>query len=378
MNSVPFKNKPILEVINFSSRNSRNEKCWCDSGKKFKNCHLDREKMTPLTIQEEQNYLKKIDRDLKLCLFNKFDNNCSNNIIKAHSVSKELFLRKISRKNKVYSPQIDMIKYKIHMKDIGVNEASVFYGFCNKHDTNLFSDFEIEKFTASSNQLLKIGYRSLCLEIFKKIKVIKKYYFFKENKDRGKNLFDQHLIQMSSNKEIAFNKNSLIKLEKIQSLLHDDIIENTSNRMKHCLITLKTPQNILCSSVVSPEFNLNGERLQNLEKTTDAKNLFLNSFTFNNIGYVLISWLVEEDHYGESFAKSIFSQPDLINHKLIALILMYTENIFISPSWWDTLSDDKKNNLNKLIEYLEDFDKDITLNIRDHPEALQYSTHNIF
>ncbi|PWB17480.1 hypothetical protein DCO44_00725 [Acinetobacter sp. AM] len=375
MNSLVFKNKTLSEVISFTSSNSRNEKCWCDSGKKFKHCHLDKEKMTPMTIQEEQDHLKKIDRNLKLCLFNKFDNDCSNGIIKAHSVSQELFLRKISKKDKVYSPHMDMIKYKINMKEIGVTKASVFYGFCNKHDTNLFSDFERKEFIASSNQLLKIGYRSLCLEIFKKIKVIKKYHFFKENKDRGKNLLEQYKIQMRSNIEIEFNKNSLIKLEKIQSLLHNDILNNTSNKMKHCLITLKDTQKILCSSVISPEFNFNLERLQKLENTVNAKNLFLNSFIFNNIGYVLISWLEEDNDYGKNFSNSIFSESHLINHKLIALILMYTENIYISPAWWDSLTDDKRKNLNKLIEYVEDLDKNITLNIKDYPEALQYLSH---
>lgn len=331
--------------------------------------------MMPMTIQEEQEHLKKIDKDLKLCLFNKFENSCSKDIIKAHSVSKELFLRKISRNNKVYSLKIDMIKYKISIKDIGINEASIFYGFCNKHDTNLFKDFEMEEFMASSNQLLKIGYRSLCLEIFKKIKVIKKYHFFKENKDRGKNLLEQHKIQISLNQEIEFNKNSLIKLEKIQSLLHNDILNNTSNKMKHCLIMLKDPQKILCSSVISPEFNLKSERLQKLENTVDAKNLFLNSFIFNNIGYVLISWLEEENDYGKNFSNSIFSESHLVNHKLIALILMYTENIYISPDWWDSLTDDKRQDLNKLIEYVEDFDKNISLDIQAYPDALQYSAH---
>lgn len=375
MNSLVFKNKTLLEVISFTSNNSRNKKCWCDSGKKFKNCHLDREKMMPMTIQEEQEHLKKIDKDLKLCLFNKFENSCSKDIIKAHSVSKELFLRKISRNNKVYSLKFDMIKYKISIKDIGINEASIFYGFCNKHDTNLFKDFEIEKFMASSNQLLKIGYRSLCLEIFKKIKVIKKYHFFKENKDRGKNLLEQHEIQISVNQEIEFNKNSLLKLEKIQSLLHNDILNNTSNKMKHCLIMLKDPQKILCSSVISPEFNFKSERLQKLENTVDAKNLFLNSFIFNNIGYVLISWLEEENDYGKNFSNSIFSESHLVNHKLIALILMYTENFYISPDWWDSLTDDKRQNLIKLIEYVEDLDKNISLDIQAYPDALQYSAH---
>lgn len=375
MNSLVFKNKTLLEVISFTSNNSRNKKCWCDSGKKFKNCHLDREKMMPMTIQEEQEHLKKIDKDLKLCLFNKFENSCSKDIIKAHSVSKELFLRKISRNNKVYSLKFDMIKYKISIKDIGINEASIFYGFCNKHDTNLFKDFEMEKFMASSNQLLKIGYRSLCLEIFKKIKVIKKYHFFKENKDRGKNLLEQHEIQISVNQEIEFNKNSLLKLEKIQSLLHNDILNNTSNKMKHCLIMLKDPQKILCSSVISPEFNFKSERLQKLENTVDAKNLFLNSFIFNNIGYVLISWLEEENDYGKNFSNSIFSESHLVNHKLIALILMYTENFYISPDWWDSLTDDKRQNLIKLIEYVEDLDKNISLDIQAYPDALQYSAH---
>lgn len=182
MTFIPFKNKSFFEVSNFVSANNRNDRCWCDSGKKFKHCHLDRQKMLSLTIQEEQLTLKKIDKDFKTCLFQKFDNSCSDSVIKSHSVSKELFLRKISRNNKVYSPQVDMIKHIINMKEIGVNEASIFYGFCNKHDTSLFIDFEQKKFTASDTQLLKISYRSLCLEIFKKKKLLKNIYFLKRPK----------------------------------------------------------------------------------------------------------------------------------------------------------------------------------------------------
>lgn len=181
---------------------------------------------------------------------------------------------------------------------------------------------------------------------------------------------------MDLNIEIEFNKNSLFKLEKIQNLLHNDILNNTSKEMKHCLITLENPQKILFSSIISPEFNFNSERLQKLENTTNSKNLFLNSFIFNNIGYILISWLVEENDYGKNFSNSIFSESRLINHKLIALILMHTENIYISPDWWDNLTDNERKNLNKLIEYLEDLDKNITLNIQDYPEAIQYLTHD--
>lgn len=181
---------------------------------------------------------------------------------------------------------------------------------------------------------------------------------------------------MSSNCEIAFNKNSVLRLEYIQKSLQNDISNNTSTQMKHCLITLSTPQSILCSSMISPEFNLDRLRLQNLLETPIAKNLFLNSFIFDNTGYILVSWLIEDNEYGKNFANSIFSDHTTINHKLICLILMYTENIFIKPSWWDTLSTENKRNLQSLIEYIEDYDQSITtLNIKDHPEALNYLSH---
>lgn len=375
MHSLQSYFETFIKVSDFISRNNRNEKCWCDSGKKFKNCHLNREKSIPLTIQEEQEKLKKIDTSFKLCLFNKFDNNCSNGIIKAHSVSKELFLRKISKNNNVYSPIINTIKHNIIIKEVHVNNASIFYGFCNTHDTSLFSDFEQKKFTSTDCQLLKISYRSLCLEIFKKMKVIEKYYFYKNNSDKGKELSKQIDIQIQCNQDIIFNKNSLNTLEKIQTQLEDDVINNTSHKMKHCLITLDKPQNILCSSMVSPEFNLDRKRLQSLKATPNAKNLFLNSFIFNNTGYILISWLIEDDDYGNNFSNSIFSDPTLINHKLISLILMYTENVFISPSWWDDLTDEDKHHFQCLIEYIEDKDQGGILNIKDHPEALNYSYH---
>lgn len=106
---------------------------------------------------------------------------------------------------------------------------------------------------------------------------------------------EQIQIQMQYNQEIIFNKNSLNTLDK--------------------------PQNISCSSMISPEFNLDRKRLQSFKTTSNTKSLF------------------------------------------------------ISPSWWDDLTDEDKDYLQCLIEYIEDNDQGRILNIKDHPEALNYSSH---
>lgn len=39
---------------------SRNDPCWCGSGRKYKKCHLDRDKQKPLSISEVGDISRKL------------------------------------------------------------------------------------------------------------------------------------------------------------------------------------------------------------------------------------------------------------------------------------------------------------------------------
>jgi len=73
---------------------------------------------------------KKRPQKKHTCLFN----NCNSQAIYCHSISEQAVLRNIAQNSFLFKPSIS----KIEMEKIGISEASVFPGFCNSHDTELF------------------------------------------------------------------------------------------------------------------------------------------------------------------------------------------------------------------------------------------------
>lgn len=81
---------------------------------------------------ERRKYYKKKPFRVSPCLTKK----CNSKSIYSHSISKKAVLNNIAKSNFVYTPSI--IKGKVAMKKIGISEASIFPGFCIKHDVDLF------------------------------------------------------------------------------------------------------------------------------------------------------------------------------------------------------------------------------------------------
>src|ERR1035437_4931680 len=128
------------------ARFARNKQCWCKSGKKYKDCHFERDEQKRITIQEVIQESKKSKE--KMCLHPEADKTVCNEIIKAHSIQRAKILENISRNQHVYSfsSHIGDINKLVRFepKLIGINEASTFTGFCNMHDTETFKPIEIK------------------------------------------------------------------------------------------------------------------------------------------------------------------------------------------------------------------------------------------
>jgi len=130
----------------------RNAPCWCGSGKKYKKCHLDRidqPKDNPWAAVDanKQAFSKK-----KCCARNVGLGPCDGGVIKAHTVSRGPNLTTIAKDGHVlhYSASIaEMNKNggKLSVKKIGIKDASIFNGFCCKHDRELF---HVSKMSLSS------------------------------------------------------------------------------------------------------------------------------------------------------------------------------------------------------------------------------------
>jgi hypothetical protein len=155
-----------------SSGSLRNLPCWCGSGKKYKKCHLNRDKQAPANFFEAADRQRKIFRR-KDCLHPSAPKECKGGIVRAHSVRRKADLSSIARNGHVYQGRADpsvLMKSGGKPKSvlIGINEASTFLGFCGHHDGVTFAPLETRKFESSDEQCFLLAYRNLAREFYVK------------------------------------------------------------------------------------------------------------------------------------------------------------------------------------------------------------------
>lgn len=162
----------------------RNDKCYCGSGKKYKKCHLDLDKLpnrmekNSLRDKSEENLKNIIVAAEKIRLRENLKNdkcfykNCSEKPIGSHTIHKSLLKGKLSEGYKVInSPIFKNIDF-LGSDDTSLydeqsfKKATVFPGFCKKHDA-IFESIEnknLIKNTSIEDYIFLYSYRALVNE----------------------------------------------------------------------------------------------------------------------------------------------------------------------------------------------------------------------
>lgn len=148
----------------------RNDKCPCNSGKKYKHCHLKIEKLLKQMERDnlrdisegERKQLQSHDRNRvkqffdskgKKCLYS----NCDRKPIKSHTFPRNILEKQIARKSdngySVFSTDIKNIisnlqnprLYRELFYEVNINSAGTMPLFCKEHDSQIFSPIETFK-----------------------------------------------------------------------------------------------------------------------------------------------------------------------------------------------------------------------------------------
>jgi hypothetical protein len=335
----------------------RNDLCWCGSGKKYKKCHLNRQQENRIQPWEIINATKKISS--KYCSVpTNLKSRCCGDIINAHTVSKSANLKKIARDGHVYAfcptfEKLDKYDGIVQAELVGINKASTFTGFCAYHDKEIFSLIEDQEFNASKEQCFLLAYRALAREIFTKNNASNLLPFFKKL-DQGRISLVQQEIQMVAD---AFSQGTLAGKKTIESYKNKfDGILNTNDftDVKACIINFRNMPNVLCSGGIFPEWDFQGNHLEDLSDLSTTPDFF----TFSTIatvsgGAVVFCWINDTGKEGncEKFIHSL-KKIDLkeLTNSLIRLFFEHCENIFMAPSWWESLKEEHRQNLtNRLL-----------------------------
>lgn len=263
-------------------------------------------------------------------------------IVSAHTMSLEAVLRPISVSGHVYAPPFKINpsdgETPIQLKRLGLRDVSVFNGFCQKHDAELFSCIENRPFRFEPEQIFKLAYRAAARDCYMKRKQCESMPTLEDLKEiHG----IEEAIEYSEESQI-FQAGSLVGAEEIEALKHRldaYFLKGAWGRLVTKAILFSQRPSIAASFCFQPHYDMNGVKLQEYEDyEAEMSHIFINLMPLEQGGAAVFSWLDTSNSAPRRFFDSVISVNDLTS-SVIHAVLDNGENIAVEPNWYEALSE---------------------------------------
>lgn len=312
---------------------------------------MDRENQRPVEHWEASNELK--DKfSVGFCSSPKsMHSECSNKIIKAHTVPKSSSLKAIAVDGHVYGfnfslETIRKYKGRIEPELIGINRASTFTGFCKFHDDRIFSPIEKNTFSATQEQCFLLAYRAFTRECYTK-SAMANLHGLRSSLDKGRSIEAQMDIQMKSFL-LDIGSSTGVRDNAFHKDKFDQAIEKRDfSSCQAIVFEFDDPPPVMVSGAINPDFDFSGKRIQDLGELDVVPNVMaMNSFYDGEKGYIVMSWLEHSSKAPKKLLHSFLSKPRADHEKyLVQYMFKNFENCFIAPKWWDATEDSDKKTM---------------------------------
>lgn len=340
----------------------RNALCWCGSGRKYKQCHWTRAQEQPLPLRALVHKLNK-ERPLYTCLHPEASESNCGRIINAHTLQRSRVLHSIvDKQNHVLSfyPMERDDDDSLRLHRVGWKRASVFTGFCERHDDSTFAALEKGPFRGTKEQCFLAGYRALCHEFYQKSRTLKNVPILRDNLDRGKNETEQRHIQTRVGWQAAGYEAGLGSARVRKKTADEMLLNQNYDGWDYCTIFFAGEVSIASTGAPTPTYDLDRNRLQDLAHDPLIQPLFCTVLATETGGAVSFSW-PQDSHAAPQFLESLFRRPEAAIPSIIAqFIFAHLENTYFSKQWWDGLTDYQQKHMRYLMgitnPYYDDVD----------------------
>lgn len=325
------------------------EPCWCKSGKKYKWCHFRRHKKVAPSIFELENKMMSLLKEGYCSYpFASPENPCSTTITKAHTVQKKGGLSAISENNHVLTvkPAIkDMIATGGNPppRSIGINNASVFPGFCSNHDSSIFKPIEGKSLDLNLETAFLFSYRAIAYESFLKKQERERLSILRES-DCGKPFEIQAGIQSHIN-DVLLGVDIGDRELQVSKGEYDRILHSADySTFNFVSIRFDSVLPIVACGAFHPEFTMAGEPLQQLaQNKIQLDQITITVTAFENNTIVVFGWIGPNDGPAYELANSVVQiEGSRMADALVRLIFIHLDNLFMRQSWWDSLREESK------------------------------------
>ncbi len=349
----PSLTQPLnrLPTIERPKTIGRNDRCWCGSEKKFKVCHYGREEMPPFNhFQAAGLYMKELQR--RYCSHaNASGALCGGKIVKAHTVQKSGGLEAIARDSHVYSlittmPDLERNGGKLVPRLVGIGQASIFPGFCADHDRGLFLPIEGKNCTIGPAEALLFTYRAACFEAyFKRAQLAASEVFLRL--DEGLPV-EQHAFVQNGARNFRHNAAISEAQTRARKEAYDArVAAQDFTGFAYSWTRFDTLLPVACCGAFLPDNDLDGTVLQKIGHGTHSfEQVTLNITSFAGQSVIVFGWTGANNGPAARFVASFDALDDDLKAATAArLALEYLENTYISPDWWEALSETDKRGL---------------------------------
>lgn len=319
--------------------------CWCKSGRKWKFCHKDREKQSPLPFGE-QLHKQAAHYRLGPCLHPEASpDSCSEaTAIKSHTVQRRGGLTAVAEGGHVYSVKagfFDIGKNDglVTPKLVGTRDASTFPGFCNRHDTEMFRPVETSDAPLDEWNAFLLSYRAIAYELASKGASLASLSTRRDNTDRGAPFEKQVAIQTFLQNEFVQTTRGMADARRWKDAYDAAFLARDCGGFKFYCMSFEGPLPFVVAGAFMPEYDFGGKQLQHLGTPTPAEHVAINVTLLGGRTVATFCWSDGPLKAAAGLIESLAGIPDARKADAVLLLAIeHSENIYFRPSWWDNLS----------------------------------------
>lgn len=338
-----------LETLDLPEEPPRDDgPCWCRNGEPYALCHKYRESQTPLSKWAALRQFRKLHAT-KYCSHPLASaQECKGGIVRAHTLQRAGLLELISVEQHVYGLESTgmLDESGVHrFTRVGINEASTFTGFCQRHDTELFLPLEKKPFTASKEQLFLMAYRALAKELYAKRFAIRIEPLLRKG-DMGKGPLEQVQLQSLLYLREQLHRLSIRDQESTLKEYEQIHLSRDFDRVSAYLIFSDRTLDFATSGGWYPQFDFAGRKLQDLASPDRLESITYSALPFPGGGVVAFVW---DSTHGASCVQLVQSLDAIptagVPDALVRLSYGCFENTFADPRWWEGLQNSEREHL---------------------------------
>lgn len=277
---------------------------------------------------------------------------CAGKVARAHVVSKASTLKPIAQDGHLlrYDDRFDFTRFpyvKFDFFEVGVGRATTFYGFCARHDRELFSCVENEGFDARPDQCFALAYRAVAHEIHSRA---------------GSDRFLGGVAQRVPVRHAAKAQNFAATTLRGQQAARDGILltaagfstllpKEAKRGAEHLVIRYGGVLPFAFGGAFAPMWDFENRKFQSIGAGEPASGyLALNTATAVGRSHVVLSWLIEAKPRLRTLLCQIQSMPlATAGHAVLEMALEGLGTLVFSPGWVRSLDPQATTALERLL-----------------------------